>query len=148
MELVVSAAYGGRLVLAALRAGSVEDTVEEVLESVVVERRAPVRERLARSLLGVVCQHRVPTADGGGRIAAREVMGGTPAVAARIREGRLRHLSILVQTGRREGMQHLDQHLLELLMAGRVSRDAARAAARNRGALERYLATEPGERRS
>jgi twitching motility protein PilT len=148
VELVVSAACGGRLVLAALRAGSVEETVEEVLESVGVERRARVRERLARSLLGVVCQRLVPTADGGGRIAVREVMVGTPAVAARIREGRLRHLSILVQTGRREGMQHLDQHLLELLMAGRISREAARAAARNRGTFERYLDTEPGAHRA
>ena len=148
VELAVAAADGGRLVLAALRAGSAEETVEEMLESVSPGRRIRMRERLARCLLGVVCQRLVPAADGGRRIVAREVMVGTPGVAARIREGRLRQLSILIQTGRGEGMKHLDQHLLELVMAGRISREAARAAARNRAAFERYLDTEPGERRA
>jgi twitching motility protein PilT len=148
VELAVAAADGGRLVLAALRAGSTEEAVEEVLESVAAGRRLRVRERLARCLLGVVSQRLVPAAEGSGRVAAREVMMGTPAVAARIREGRLRTLSILVQTGREEGMKHLDQHLLELLMAGRISREAARAAARNRAAFQRYLDADTGDRRA
>jgi twitching motility protein PilT len=72
---------------------------------------------------------------GGGRIAAHEIMIGTPAIRNLIREGKIAQMYSSIQTGQSQGMQTLDQCLTELVTRGQVSKEEARYKAQNKDAL-------------
>jgi twitching motility protein PilT len=80
-----------------------------------------IRVQVAESLLCVVAQTLIPALDGTGRLAAVEVMVGTPAVRNLIRENKVHQLPSVIQTGARDGMQSLDQHLKTLVKQRRIS---------------------------
>ena len=99
---------------------------------------------LADSLKGVVSQVLLRTRDGRGRIAAKEIMVGTGAIANLIRENKLHQIPSMIQTGKKDGMQLLDQHILEHLMAERIDAAEAFRHANNKQAFRQYLDEEPG----
>ena len=90
-----------------------------------------VRSMLSESLRSVIAQTLLKKI-GGGRIAAWEIMVGTPAIRNLIREDKVAQMYSAIQTGQAHGMQTLDQHLQELVQRGRISRLDAQAKAANK----------------
>lgn len=84
---------------------------------------------LSESLKAVVAQQLLKTSDGTGRCAAVEVLIGSSALASIIREGKITQIDSLMQTGKSQGMQTMDQNLQLLLDSGRITREAAREKA-------------------
>jgi twitching motility protein PilT len=93
-----------------------------------------VRTMLSESLRAVISQTLMKRI-GGGRVAAHEIMIGTPAIRNLIREGKIAQMYSSIQTGQKEGMQTLDQCLTELLQKGIISKDEARFKAQNKDAF-------------
>jgi twitching motility protein PilT len=82
-----------------------------------------VRVQLAGALQGVICQQLVPSADGGGRAVAVEIMMATPAIRNLIREGKTHQVYSAMQAGGRHGMQTMDQSLADLVRRGQITYD-------------------------
>ena len=102
---------------------------------------------LGESLKGVICQQLLRTADGKGRVAALEIMICNAAIANLIREGKTFQMPSIMQTARGEGMQLMDQHLLELLKAKHISGEEAYRCAIDKKAFEPFLPAQPGQQR-
>lgn len=131
-SLAVTAAETGHLVLATTHTNSAPSTIERLIYSFPSEQQAQVRTMLADSVRGVVTQHLLPREDGRGRVAAVEVMIGTPAISNLIREGRTFQIPSVLETSRAQGMQSLDQSLQELVEANVISRRTAWGHAQER----------------
>jgi twitching motility protein PilT len=97
------------------------------------------------SLKGVVAQVLLKTKDGKGRRAAMEIMVGTPAIANLVRENKIHQIPSIIQTGKKDGMQLLDQHILEYLMSGVIMAEEAYMKCNNKQAFRQYLDQEPDE---
>jgi len=80
---------------------------------------------LSESLKAVIAQQLVKTKDGKGRCAAVEILIGSKALASVIRDGRISQISSLIQTGSAEGMQSMDQHLMQLIKEDKITTEAA-----------------------
>jgi twitching motility protein PilT len=91
-----------------------------------------VRAMLSESLRAVISQTLMKTKDGGGRVAAHEIMIATPAIRNLIRENKVAQMYSAIQTGQQTGMQTLDQNLLELVKRGVVNVAEARTKAMNK----------------
>lgn len=122
LETVAAAmtlAETGHLILATLHTPSAAQTVDRIIDFFPPYQQTQMRQQLALVLRGVVAQTLVPRA-GGGRIAAREILLNTPAVANLISEGKVNQIKSVLQTSAAEGMQSLDQDLKRLVKAGLV----------------------------
>ena len=91
-----------------------------------------IRAMLSESLRAVISQSLLKTKDGSGRVAAHEIMIGTPAIRNLIREAKVAQMYSAIQTGQSVGMQTLDQNLTELVKRNIVSLDEARTKAANK----------------
>jgi len=91
-----------------------------------------IRAMLSESLRAVISQTLLKTKDGSGRVAAHEIMIGTPAIRNLIREAKVAQMYSAIQTGQTYGMQTLDQNLQELVKRNIVSADEARSKAANK----------------
>ena len=91
-----------------------------------------VRSMLSESLRAVISQTLLKTKDGQGRVAAHEIMIGTPAIRNLIRENKIAQMYSSIQTGQAAGMQTLDQCLKELLQKGVITKEEARFRAQNK----------------
>ena len=125
ISMALTAAETGHLVLATLHTSSAAQTVNRVIDVFSSDQQAQIRVQLAESLVGVVAQLLLPTADNLGRVPAVEVLVATPAVRNLIRESKIHQIPSAIQTGSKDGMQSLDQHLRELVKRGKISRDIA-----------------------
>ncbi len=126
IALAIAAAEVGLLVFATLHLSSVPQTVDWIIDIFPKERQDQIRTMLSESLKGVIAQQLLRRADGRGRIAALEIMVGNQVVANLIREGKTSQLLSILRTGKKLGMQSLDQHLQELVAEGLVtSREAS-----------------------
>jgi len=94
------------------------------------EEKEMVRAMLSESLQAVISQTLLKTKDGSGRVAAHEIMIGTPAIRNLIREAKIAQMYSSIQTGSSVGMQTLDQNLTDLVRRNVISSAAARAAAK------------------
>jgi twitching motility protein PilT len=121
----VTAAETGHLVFSTLHTNSAPQTISRVVDVFPPHQQEQIRVQLADALLGVVAQTLIPTLDGQGRVAAVEVMVATPAVRNMVRENKIHQLPSAIQTGAKEGMQSLDQHLKSLVKMHRISPDEA-----------------------
>ena len=128
ISTAITAAETGHLVFATLHTKGATNTVDRIIDAFPSEQQAQIRSQLADVLECVVGQTLLPKVDGG-RCAAFEVMVGTPAVRSLIRQSKTFQLVSTIQTSRKEGMILLDDALLELIRAGRVTPDAAHAVA-------------------
>ncbi|SLM64416.1 MULTISPECIES: type IV pilus twitching motility protein PilT [Dickeya] len=124
IQLALTAAETGHLVLATLHTRRAVHAVERLVEVFPAEERAFVRTQLAASLQAVVAQKLLP-ASGGGRVALFEVLIATPAVSHLIREGKTHQLLSLLQTGSQFGMQTFEHSYQQRRREGRLPDDAA-----------------------
>ncbi len=134
MSLALSAAETGHLVFATLHTPSASQTVNRVVDMFPAGEKSLARSMLADSLQAVISQTLVRR-QGGGRVAACEVMIGSPAVRHLIREDKTAQLHSAMQVGKAQGMQTLDQHLRQLVDAGIINREAAAKSAVDRSSF-------------
>ena len=123
------AAETGHLVFGTLHTTSAAKTIDRVVDVFPAEEKAMVRSMLSESLQGVISQTLLKK-NGGGRVAAHEIMRGTAAIRNLIREDKIAQMYSAIQTGGQLGMQTLDQCLTNLVSKGLISRDAAREKAK------------------
>ena len=124
-QLAITAAETGHLVFATLHTNSAAKTIDRIIDIFPSGQQAQVRTMLSESLEGVVAQTLLPSKDGKGRVAALEVLVGVPALRNLIREDKTAQILSVIQTGAQHGMISLDQHLRDLVMQGKLSRDVA-----------------------
>ena len=134
IRLALTAAETGHLVFGTLHTSSAAKTVDRIVDVFPAAEKDMVRAMLSESLEAVVAQTLLKR-KGGGRVAAHEIMVGTPAIRNLIRENRIAQMYSAIQTGRRFGMRTLDQDLVALVRKGVVSRETARQAAVNDDAV-------------
>ena len=120
---VLTIAETGHLVLTTGHAPSASQAIERIIDLFPPHERYLAQTRLASLLIGVLCQALIPKADDSGRVAAVEIMLANPAVKNLIREGKIFQLPNVIHTCNREGMQLLDQALVELYRDGIISSD-------------------------
>lgn len=128
IRLALTAAETGHLVFATLHTSSAAKTVDRIVDVFPAGEKEMVRGMLSESLRAVISQTLLRKT-GGGRVAAHEIMLGTPAIRNLIREGKLAQMYSAIQTGQAHGMRTLDQCLDELVRTGLVSREEARLRA-------------------
>jgi len=123
MALAITAAATGQLVFGTLHTMSAAQTVDRVLDSFDGERQTQVRLMLADSLKGVLAQRLLRRKDGRGRALALEILISNAAVSSLIREKKTFQLASVIQTGKRDGMQSMDEAVLGLIREGAVSEE-------------------------
>ena len=136
IELAIRAAETGHLVFGTLHTISAPKTIDRLIDVFDSSRQAQIRAQLAESLEGVVSQILLRTADGSGRVAAREIMLCDAAVRTYLREGKVEQIPGHIETHKQQGMITLEQSLQDLLATGRVTRDEVLKKARDLGSLQ------------
>lgn len=129
IRLALTAAETGHLVFGTLHTTSAAKTIDRVVDVFPAEEKSMVRSMLSESLQAVISQTLLKKI-GGGRVAAHEIMLGTPAIRNLIREDKVAQMYSAIQTGGSIGMQTLDSCLKGLLAKGLISRDSAREKAK------------------
>lgn len=129
IRLALTAAETGHLVFGTLHTTSAAKTIDRVVDVFPAEEKAMVRSMLSESLQAVISQTLLKKTNGG-RVAAHEIMIGTPAIRNLIREDKVAQMYSAIQTGASIGMQTLDQCLQNLLGKGHITRDTAREKAK------------------
>ena len=135
IRLALTAAETGHLVFGTLHTSSAAKTIDRVVDVFPAEEKEMVRAMLSESLRAVISQTLLKTKDGQGRVAAHEIMIGTPAIRNLIRENKVAQMYSAIQTGQSAGMQTLDQCLLDLVRRNIVSSNEARLRAANKDAF-------------
>ncbi|MFM8467016.1 MAG: type IV pilus twitching motility protein PilT [Oxalobacteraceae bacterium] len=130
IRLALTAAETGHLVFGTLHTVSAAKTVDRIIDVFPGEEKDMVRAMLSESLQAVISQTLIKNRDGNGRVAAHEIMLGTPAIRNLIREGKVAQMYSAIQTGGAHGMQTLDACLADLVRRQRITPGAARAAAK------------------
>jgi twitching motility protein PilT len=130
IRLALSAAETGHLVFGTLHTSSAAKTIDRIVDVFPAEEKEMVRAMLSESLQAVISQTLLKTKDGAGRVAAHEIMIGTPAIRNLIREAKIAQMYSAIQTGSNVGMQTLDQNLTDLVRRNVISSSAARFAAK------------------
>ena len=134
IRLALTAAETGHLVFGTLHTSSAAKTIDRIVDVFPAAEKAMVRSMLSESLKAVISQTLMKKI-GGGRVAAHEIMIGTPAIRNLIREDKIAQMYSAIQTGQNVGMQTLDQNLKALLASGVVAKDEAQRKAANPDAL-------------
>lgn len=132
ISTALTTAETGALVFGTLHTDNAAKTINRIINVFPFEQRNQIRTLLSETLTGVVAQQLLRRADGSGMVAAAEVLIGIPAISNAIREGKIEQMISIMETGRRYGMQILDEHLLELVQACTITPEAARKKARNK----------------
>ncbi len=132
IRLALTAAETGHLVFGTLHTSSAAKTVDRVVDVFPAAEKEMVRAMLSESLRAVISQTLLKTKDGTGRVAAHEIMIGTPAIRNLIRENKIAQMYSAIQTGQNFGMQTLDQNLIDLVRRNVVSSAEARFRAANK----------------
>ena len=123
IQLALTAAETGHLVLGTLHTGNAPRTLDRVLDVFPTDQRDQIRIMVSESLRGILSQQLVPRADGNGRVLALELLVNTPAVSNCIREGKTFMLPGVMQTGKNVGMITMDESLRQLYVKGLISRE-------------------------
>ncbi len=129
IRLALTAAETGHLVFGTLHTTSAAKTIDRIIDVFPAAEKSMVRSMLSESLQAVISQALLKKT-GGGRIAAHEIMIGTPAIRNLIREDKVAQMYSAIQTGSAVGMKTLDQTLKELVQKGLITKEAARAKAK------------------
>ena len=132
IRLALTAAETGHLVFGTLHTSGAAKTIDRIVDVFPAAEKDMVRSMLSESLRAVISQTLLKTKDGSGRVAAHEIMIGTPAIRNLIRENKVAQMYSAIQTGGSLGMQTLDQNLLDLVRRNVISAASARAAAQNK----------------
>jgi twitching motility protein PilT len=132
IRLALSGAETGHLVFATLHTSSAAKTIDRIVDVFPAAEKEMVRSMLSESLRAVISQTLLKTKDGSGRVAAHEIMIGTPAIRNLIRENKIAQMYSSIQTGQQFGMQTLDQNLMDLVRRNIVSQNEAKNKAANK----------------
>jgi len=132
IRLAMTAAETGHLVFGTLHTSSAAKTIDRIIDVFPAEEKEMIRAMLSESLRAVISQTLLKTKDGSSRVAAHEIMVGTPAIRNLIREGKVAQMYSAIQTGAQLGMQTPDQNLQELVKRNVVSKEEARNKASNK----------------
>jgi len=131
IRLALTAAETGHLVFGTLHTSSAAKTIDRIVDVFPAAEKDMTRSMLSESLQAVISQTLLKK-NGGGRVAAHEIMIGTPAIRNLIREDKVAQMYSAIQTGLGVGMQTLDQCLKDLLAKGLISRQDAKDKAKNK----------------
>jgi len=115
ISLAISAASMGTLVFGTLHTNSAPKTIDRIIDVFPSDQQAQIRTMLAESIKGIVAQQLLRRKGGRGRVAANEILFGSHAVANIIREGKIEKITSVLQAGKREGMQSMDDALEDLV---------------------------------
>lgn len=143
IELGITAAETGHLVFGTLHTNSAPKTVDRIIDVFPADEQEQIRSMLGESLKGVIAQVLLRHKDGRSRMAAMEIMVGTSAIGNLIRENKIHQIPSIIQTGKKDGMQLLDQHILEFLMAGKITPEEAYMRCNNKQAFLQHLPKPP-----
>ena len=135
VEAALRIAETGHLTFGTLHTNSAASTINRIIDVFPSHQQAQIRTQLSLVIEGIVCQSLLPRADGKGRVVSLEILVPTPGIRNLIREDKVAQMYSAIQTGRRDGMQTLDQHLLELVERGLVSRSEALALCVNKASI-------------
>lgn len=141
LETIASAitiAETGHLVFATLHTNGAAQSIDRMIDVFPPHQQPQIRSQLSNILMAICSQRLVPTI-GGGRIAAAEVLIGTPAVRNIIREGKTHQLDAVIQTGAEFGMQAMDKQLVNLIHQGTITYEEARNVAVDLTELDRLM---------
>ncbi len=141
ISLAITAAETGHLVLGTLHTSNASRTLDRLLDVFPPDQQEQVRIMVSESLRGVISQQLIPRADGKGRVLALEILTNTPAVANVIREAKTFMLPGIIQTGKKQGMQLMDDALIELQSRGLITADEALARAEQKQEMKSRLKT-------
>jgi twitching motility protein PilT len=139
IQLAITAAETGHLVLGTLHTGNAARTLDRVLDVFPTDQREQIRVMVSESLRGVISQQLVPRMDGKGRALAMEILVNTAAVANTIREGKTFMLPGIMQTGRKLGMQLMDDSLMALYDKAIISQEEAYARADQKQVMRHHF---------
>ncbi|HUJ01584.1 MAG TPA: type IV pilus twitching motility protein PilT [Usitatibacter sp.] len=132
IRLAMTAAETGHLVFGTLHTSSAAKTVDRIIDVFPAAEKEMIRAMLSESLRAVISQTLCKTKDGSGRVAAHEIMIGTPAIRNLIREAKVAQMYSSIQTGQALGMQTLDQNLHDLVKRNLIAVAEARTKAANK----------------
>ncbi len=130
IRLALTAAETGHLVFGTLHTVSAAKTIDRLVDVFPGDEKEMVRAMLSESLQAVISQTLLKTKDGSSRVAAHEIMLGTPAIRNLIREAKVAQMYSAIQTGSSFGMQTLDANLMDLVRRNQIAMGTARAAAK------------------
>ena len=140
ISLAITAAETGHLVLGTLHTGNASRTLDRLLDVFPPDQQEQVRTMVSESMRGVISQQLIPCTDGQGRVLGLETLTNTPAVANVIREAKTYMLPGVIQTGKKQGMQLMDDALADLYGRGLISPEEALARADQKQEMRTRLA--------
>jgi twitching motility protein PilT len=140
ISLAITASETGHLVLGTLHTGNASRTLDRLLDVFPVDQQEQIRIMVSESLRGVISQQLIPRTHGAGRVLALETLTNTPAVANVIREAKTYMLPGIIQTGKKQGMQLMDDSLVQLFNAGMIDAEEAYARAEQKQEMRSLLA--------
>ena len=132
IRLALSGAETGHLVFGTLHTSSAAKTIDRIVDVFPAAEKDMIRAMISTSLRAVISQTLLKTKDGAGRVAAHEIMIGTPAINNLIREAKIAQMYSAIQTGQQYGMKTLDQDLQDLVKRGVITNTEARGKAANK----------------
>jgi len=139
IQLALTAAETGHLVLATLHTGNAPRTLDRILDVFPTDQRDQIRIMVSESLRGIISQQLIPNIDGTGRELALELLVNTPAVANCIREGKTYMLPGIMQTGKNVGMITMDDSLQQLYVQGKISQEEALFRAEDKAHMREFF---------
>jgi twitching motility protein PilT len=140
IQLAVTAAETGHLVFGTLHSSGAPQTIDRIIDVFPSGQQAQIRTQLAESLQAVITQTLCKKV-GSGRVAALEIMVGTPPIRHLIREAKVHQIPSAMQTGKKDGMMTMDAALQELVSRGQVRREDAQAKSENPNLFDTAAAT-------
>ncbi len=132
IRLALTAAETGHMVFGTLHTSSAPKTIDRIIDVFPAAEKEMVRSMLSESIRAIISQTLIKTADEQGRVAAHEIMLGSPAVRNLIRENKIAQMVSVMQTSQRDGMQTLDSHLQQLVKSRKITAQAAMEKAVNK----------------
>ena len=139
ISTAITAAETGHLVFSTLHTIGAASTIDRIIDVFPTSQQQQTRIQLAMILEGVISQQLLPTVDGNGRVAAFEVMLGSPAIRSLIRDAKTHQIQSTIQTSKQLGMITLDDYLYDLFQAGTISRDMALTYAQDQQAMRKKM---------
>ena len=143
IALALEAAETGHLVFGTLHTISASKTIDRIIEVFPSEMQGQIRSSLADSLRGIIAQNLFKRIDKKGRVAALEILIATPAVRNLIRENKVFQINSMIETGRKYGMQSLDDAIMKLLEKGIIDPEQAYNKAVNKEKFRPFLSEPP-----
>jgi twitching motility protein PilT len=136
ISLAITAAEMGALVFGTLHTNGAANTIDRLIDAFPADEQSQIRTTLAESIAGVVSQLLLKTADGQGRCAVNEILLKTPGLPNVVREGNTPMITSIIQGGRAQGMQLMDDALMALVEQKRIAPREAYMKATNKAKFE------------